>query len=268
MLLNKLLGETPEIRAAGKRVLGYSLAHAVIGAGVTGVPLASTAFYLSTFLGIGDDEPIDMERWIKENIDDGMFGTALSRGLFTTIGIDLSTKLNQSKIFAPLPYAEFKTGEEGAKDILMGLVGPAGTTGVNFFRAAQFYGQGDFIKGIEMSLPKGIRSVAESYRLATEGYTTRSGTIIVDPREIDVRSLLINAMGIPSTEVNRIKWTRGQQFEIEQYFSKEGAQIRKDYIEANRARNREKMRELREEFRELQKLKIVCVHSLMIRPVY
>ena len=248
-------GETPEVRSAGKRVLGYSLAHAVIGAGATGVPLASTAFWLSTFLGIGDDEPMDMERWIKENIDDGMFGTALSRGLFTTVGIDLSTKLNQSKIFAPLPYAEFKTGEEGAKDIIMGLVGPAGTTGVNFFRAAQFYGQGDFIKGIEMSLPKGIRSVAESYRLATEGYTTRAGTIIVDPREIDAYSLLVNAMGIPSTEVNRIKWTRGQQFEIEQYFSKESAQIRKEYIEANRARNREKMSELRDEFRELQKSK-------------
>ena len=247
-------GETPEIKAAGRRVLGYSIAHASMGAGATGVPLLSTAFWLTTFLG-DEDEPQDMERWIKDNVDDGVLGTALSRGLFSTFGVDLSTKLNQSKIFHPLPYAELKAGEAGATDILMGFAGPAGTTGVNFFRAAEYYKQGDVLKGIEYSVPKGIRSVAETYRLATEGYSTKSGTIIVDPREIDARSLLLNAMGLPATEINRIKWTRGQQYELEQYFNKESSKIRKNYIEATRKRDREAQAELRIEFRDLQKSK-------------
>ena len=247
-------GETPEMKAAGKRVLGYSIAHAALGAGATGVPLLSTAFWLTTFLG-DEDEPQDMERWIKDNIDDGAFGTALSRGLFSTLGLDLSTKLNQSKIFHPLPYADFQAGEAGATDILMGLAGPAGTTGVNFFRAAEYFKQGDVLKGIEYSVPKGLRTVAESYRLATEGYTTKLGTVIVDPREIDSMSLLLNAMGLPATEINRIKWTRGQQYELEQYFNKEGSKIRKRYIEATRNRDREAQGELRQEFRDLQKSK-------------
>ena len=247
-------GETPEIKAAGRRVLGYSIAHASMGAGATGVPLLSTAFWLTTFLG-DEDEPQDMERWIKDNVDDGALGTALSRGLFSTFGIDLSTKLNQSKIFHPLPYAELKAGEAGATDILMGFAGPAGTTGVNFFRAAEYYKQGDVLKGIEYSVPKGIRSVAETYRLATEGYSTKSGTIIVDPREIDAKSLLLNAMGLPATEINRIKWTRGQQYELEQYFNKESSKIRKNYIEATRKRDRQAQADLRIEFRELQKSK-------------
>ena len=247
-------GETPEIKAAGRRVLGYSIAHASMGAGATGVPLLSTAFWLTTFLG-DEDEPQDMERWIKDNVDDGALGTALSRGLFSTFGIDLSTKLNQSKIFHPLPYAELKAGEAGATDILMGFAGPAGTTGVNFFRAAEYFKQGDVLKGIEYSVPKGIRSVAETYRLATEGYSTKSGTIIVDPREIDAKSLLLNAMGLPATEINRIKWTRGQQYELEQYFNKESSKIRKNYIEATRKRDREAQAELRIEFRDLQKSK-------------
>jgi hypothetical protein len=247
-------GETPEIKAAGRRVLGYSIAHASMGAGATGVPLLSTAFWLTTFLG-DEDEPQDMERWIKDNVDDGALGTALSRGLFSTFGIDLSTKLNQSKIFHPLPYAELKAGEAGATDILMGFAGPAGTTGVNFFRAAEYYKQGDVLKGIEYSVPKGIRSVAETYRLATEGYSTKSGTIIVDPREIDAKSLLLNAMGLPATEINRIKWTRGQQYELEQYFNKESGKIRKNYIEATRKRDRQAQSDLRIEFRELQKSK-------------
>ena len=246
-------GESPEVKAAGKQILAYSVGHAAMGAGATGIPLATTAFWLSTFLGVGDDEPMDMERYIKENIDDGPLGQALSRGVFSTFGLDLSTKLNQAKIFHPLPYVDFEAGEEGARNIIMGAVGPAGTTGVNFFRAAEYYKQGDLLKGIEYSMPKGIRSVAESYRLATEGMTTKSGTVVVDPREIDVASLLINAMGLPASEINSLKWTKGQQYELEQYFNTEGGKIRRKYIEATRNRDRAAQAELRQEFRDLQK---------------
>lgn len=245
---------SPQERAAGARILAYSIGHAAMGAGATGVPLLTTAFWLATFLG-DEDEPQDLERFIKEKIDDGPLGQALSRGVFSTFGLDLSTKLNQAKIFHPLPYVDFEAGEEGARNIIMGAVGPAGTTGVNFFRAAEYYGQGDLLKGIEYSMPKGIRSVAESYRLATDGMTTKSGTIVVDPRELDVASLLINAMGLPASEINRLKWTKGQQYELEQYFNKESGKIRRKYIEATRNRDREGQAEMRKEFRELQKAK-------------
>jgi len=248
-------GESPEVKAAGKRVLAYSVGHAAMGAGATGIPLLSFAFWISTFLGVGDDEPMDMERYIKENIDDGVLGQALSRGVFSTFGLDLSTKLNQAKIFHPLPYVDFEAGEEGARNIIMGAVGPAGTTGVNFFRAAEYYKQGDLLKGIEYSMPKGIRSATESYRLATEGMTTKSGTVVVDPREIDVVSLLINAMGLPASEINSLKWTKGQQYELQQYFNNESGKIRRKYIEATRNRDRAAQADMRQEFRDLQKAK-------------
>ena len=104
-------------------------------------------------------------------------------------------------------------------------------------------------------MPKGIRSATESYRLATEGMTTKSGTVVVDPREIDVVSLLINAMGLPASEINSLKWTKGQQYELEQYFNKEGGKIRRKYIEATRNRDRAAQAEMRQEFRDLQKAK-------------
>lgn len=108
------------------------------------------------------------------------------------------------------------------------------------------------LKGIEYSGPKGIRTAMESYRLATEGYTMSNGDVIVDPREIDAFSLLINAMGIPATEIQEVKWTHGQQYELEQYFSKESGKIQKKYIEPKKARNTNKMRALRREWRDLQ----------------
>ena len=249
------INEDPVTKAIGRRTLAYSIAHAAIGAGATGIPLLATAFWLTTFLG-DEDEPDDLERAIKRVAGDGPLGTILSRGLFSGFGVDLSTKLNQSKIFHPLPYVDFQTGESGAKDIFFNaLAGPSGTTAVNFYRAHEYAKQGDVFKGIEYAVPKGIRTAMESYRLATEGYTMRNGDVIVDPREIDAFSLLVNAMGIPATEIQEVKWTRGQQYELEQYFSKESGKIRKKYIEANKARNTNNMRQLRQEWRDLQDAK-------------
>jgi len=249
-------GESAHARAAGKRVLLYSLAHAGIFAGSVGMPLSSLIFWLSTFLGVGEgDEPEDLERWIKRNIDDGAFGQFLSRGVFGFVGIDLSTKLTQDKIFHPLPYVDFQAGEAGWKELLSGIVGPAGTTTGNFFRAWEYMKQGDGIKTLEYIVPKGVRTMLESYRLATEGYTMRNGDVVVDPREISNWSLFWNALGIPSSEIQNIKWTRGQQYELEQYFSNESGSIRRRYIEAHKARDGAWKAELRNEWRELQRAK-------------
>tara|TARA_B110000046_G_scaffold179813_1_gene209587 strand:+ start:35 stop:838 length:804 start_codon:yes stop_codon:yes gene_type:complete len=226
-----------------------------MGAGVVGVPGASLAFWVATFFNGGEEEPKDLERWIKENIDDGLLGDVLSKGAFTTIGLDLTTKLSQDKIMSPLPYVDLTPGAAGASDLIMGLAGPFGTTATNFFRAWEYFAQGDTLKGIEYSTPKGIRTAVESYRLGTEGLTTKSGVTLVDPTLFDVKSLLVNALGLPATEINRIKWTRGQQYELTQYFNKESSRIRKNYIEATRARDRDGQAEAREAFRENEKAK-------------
>ena len=154
-----------------------------------------------------------------------------------------------------MPYVDFQTGEAGYKEILGGLVGPAGTTASNFFRAHEIFQKGDLMKGVEYSVPKGVRTALESYRLATEGYTMRNGDVVVDPREISNLSIFLNALGIPSGDVQNIKWTRGQQFVLEQYFSTESGKLRKEYIEANKNRDRATQRKLREEWKELQKAK-------------
>jgi hypothetical protein len=245
---------SPEEKAAGKRVLGYSVAHAALGAGAIGVPGASLAFWLATFLG-DDDEPQDLERYIKDYVDNELLGEVLSKGAFNLIGIDLTTKLSQDKIMSPLPYVDLTPGAAGASDLVMGFAGPFGTTATNFFRAWEYFAQGDTLKGIEYSVPKGIRTAVESYRLGTEGLTTKSGVTLVKPTEFDIKSLLVNAMGLPSSEIAKVKWTRGQQFELEQYFSKETSKIRNQYIKANKARDRDRQRELREEFKELQRAK-------------
>jgi hypothetical protein len=248
-------GESPEMRAMGGRTLGYMLAHAGIFAGAAGVPLVSTiAPYVLAAVN-GEDEPQDLERWIRANVD-GVMGDVLARGAFNFIGLDMNTKLSQAKIFDPFPYLEYDVSEDGIKDLVFNIAaGPAGTTMINFTRSAEYFGQGDVLKGIEYMVPKGIRTAVESYRIATEGVSFKNGDVVVDPREVDVKSLFINALGLPASDINKIKWTRSQQYELEQYFSEETSRMRREYIDAKNANSRGKMSEIRTEFRELQDAK-------------
>jgi hypothetical protein len=247
-------GETPEVKAAGKRVLAYTLGHAALFGGLTGVPLATTIVPWFLAFANDGDEPEDLERFLKEKFD-GKLGDVLSSGALSMLGIDMSGKLSQADIFDPLPYVDLDPSVAGMEDTLLGLIGPAGTTALNFGRAAGYLKQGDIYKAIEYSTPKGIRSAVESYRLYNEGYTTSSGQLLLDPRAFNVYSLLLNATGIPSTDIQNVKWTRGQQYELEQWFGGESSRIRKEYVEAARSRNNDDLNRLREEWRDLQDAK-------------
>jgi len=186
----------------------------------------------------------------------GKAGEVLAKGAFNFIGLDMSTKLSQGKIFDPFPYLDYDVSEDGIKDLVFNLAaGPSGTTMVNFTRSAEYFGRGDVLKGIEYMVPKGIRSATESYRIATEGISFKNGDIVVDPRDVDVPSLLINALGLPSSEINKVKWTRSQQYELEQYFSEETGRMRREYIDAKGDRDNGAMRELRTEWKDLQQQK-------------
>jgi len=248
-------GESPEMKAMGRRTLAYMTAHAGLFAGATGIPLVSTvAPYILAF-STGEDEPQDLDRWIMTNVP-GKTGEVLSKGVFNFIGIDMSTKLSQGKIFDPFPYLDYDVSEDGVKDLVFNLAaGPSGTTMINFTRSAEYFAQGDVLKGIEYMVPKGIRSATESYRMATEGISFKNGDIVVDPRDVDVKSLLINALGLPASEINKVKWTRSQQYELEQYFSEETSRLRREYIDAKRDRDRSAQKELRAEWKDLQQQK-------------
>ena len=247
---------SPEEKAMAKRALHAQLTFAGVSAGAMGIPMVSTiAPYVLAFM-TGEDEPQDLERWIRANVENEGMATLLSRGLPAFAGIDMSTKLSQGKIFHPLPYAEWELSPDGIENtFFQAAAGPLGTTLTNFGRAGQAAGRGDVLKAIEYSVPKGLRTAIESYRLGTEGYTMTNGDVAVDPRQLDVSALLVNALGIPATQINKIKWTRGQQYELTQYFSKESGRIRNEYLDARSSGDGKAANNAITEFRDLQKQK-------------
>jgi hypothetical protein len=247
-------GTSAEEKAAGKRTVGFALGHAALFSGATGVPFLGWVAPL--FLGMGNegDEPEDLERWIRRNVQNETLASVLSRGLPSIIGVDMSTKLSQQKIFHPLPYTDFALDQGAMKEgIFEAILGPSGSTISNFMRSAEYASEGNLYRSLEYALPKGIRGAMESYRLGTEGYSLRNGDVI--PYDFSGWSLLLNSLGIPASDVTSIKWTRGQQYELTKWFEDRQSEIRKDYIKAYKNKDSSRRKELREEWVTLQKSK-------------
>ena len=251
-----LVGATPHEKAAGKRTMGFMMGHAALFSGAVGVPvIGQIAPYLMGMLNEGD-EPEDLERWIKENIGDETWAKIIARGLPTVFGIDMSTKLSQQKIFHPAPYTDFEFSENAIKEGLFEVVlGPSAATISNFIKSIDYAREGNTWRATEYALPKGVRTLMESYRLSTEGYSLRNGIVAATPDAFSGFQLAVNALGIPSTDINNVKWTRGQQFELEDWFQKEQSKIRKRYLKAKDDKDRKEAREAINDWRELQNAK-------------
>jgi len=246
-------GATPHEKAAGQRTMGLMVGHAALFSGMTGVPFASAISYLFMAMGEGE-EPKDLERWIHENIEDETLATLIAHGLPSIFGIDMTTKLSQDKIFYPLPYTDFSTEDGKVQEMFFeAFAGPFGTTLTNFVRGYNFAKEGNAYRAMEYMLPKGARTAMESYRLGTEGYSLRNGDIITD--DFSVWQLAVNAVGIPTTDIKHLKWKRGQQYELTEWFGDRQSEIRKKYVKAKKDRNNSKMKELRLEWAALQKSK-------------
>jgi len=250
-----LWGATAYEKAAGKRTMGFMMGHAALFSGAVGVPvLGQIAPFLMGMLNEGD-EPEDLERWINENIGDETWAKIISRGLPTVFGIDMSTKLSQQKIFHPAPYTDFELSEQALAQAVFEIVaGPSAATASNVMRSISYAKEGNAWRATEYALPKGVRTIMESYRLGTEGYSLRNGDI-VGPDAFSGFQLAVNALGIPATDINNIKWVRGQQFELGKWFSDEQSKIRKRYVKAKKDKNRKDAREAIVDWKDLQDAK-------------
>jgi gas vesicle protein len=250
-------GESKEMRAAGRRTLGLLLANTGLAAGVTGVPMANLVMWAWSMMD-DEEEPQDIERWVNENVEDERIATLIARGLPAMLGLDMSQKLSQNDIF--LPYNTKFTSPEPTADGMKLFVaelalGPTGTLVGNFGNIQDFLRRGDYYRAAEYAMPRGLRSYAETLRYSERGYERRNNLVVADPRDFDMFDLISNATGLPSTEINKIKWTVGQQYELEQWSQTQSGRIRREYIEAYKDRDRQRMAELRQEWRDLQKAK-------------
>jgi hypothetical protein len=242
-----------EEKAIGRRMLGFKLFHTAIAAGVLGWPMMNVAALMFSALG-GDDDKKDMEQWLRDAIGDEDLSALLLHGPSAMLGLDMSPKLGEDKVYSIDPYHtwDFSTGK-GAMQTVGGLVaGPAGGLASRFIDGVSLMKDGQMYKGVEKMVPKGLESAMQSFRLANEGFTLRNGDLLVRPEDIGGFTLALNALGLPTSELKDLSRVRGLQYEVNKFFTDRQKEIEHEYAAAVKEGDSDAASKARGDWRALQ----------------
>lgn len=244
-------GEDAETRAIGRRMLAFKLFHTSMAAGALGLPMVNLAGPVLAHMLAGDEEPPDLERDLRKIIGDETMADMLLHGPLHFMGMD--AKLGEEKIFSILPYADWDfSSASGALKTAAGLAGPAVSLGLKFAAGVEAFEKGDIYKGVEKFMPSGAANALKAFRVANEGYTLKNGDVMFAPDDINGAALAFDFFGLPSSDMKRMDWLRGQQYELTQFYKDRTKAIAKQYTDAVKDGDMDLASDAREAWMELQ----------------
>lgn len=235
----KLINEafTGTDRKAAAKALAYSLGHTAMLAGAMGLPgYSAIAWAIGALFG-DDDEPLDVTQELRKWIGDETMANLIMRGAPTLAGVDISGKVGAGNMLSIMPFSQADlTTRAGVIEAAGTLLGgaPVGMAA----RVADGLGLmlgGNWYKGMEQILPKGLGDAAKAYRIATEGVTRRNGDIVLPASEVSAAEAIMQAIGIQPVQQSVIMERQQATREMDQNFQDRSTKVKADYIKAMRA---------------------------------
>ena len=264
-------GETPAVRRAARRALLATLTHAVVLTGMRGLPAWAALTALANTLGslFDGDEPQDAENELRAYLSKA-FGKGFSQlvmdGVPGFLGMDLSQRIGWGNAFSLFPYTDVDlSSRSGFAQAVVTALGPTAALGMRFADGLGLIAAGNYYRGLETMLPRGLRDTLRAYRFATEGLTTRSGALLVPDEEINAFSVMAQALGLPTTEITNAQLRRQIMFEIQAFFRGKSRVLQNLYKKAWRQGDVEAMREIEDRWRALQDVRVK--YGLRRRPL-
>lgn len=250
-------GATKEERYVAAKQLTYTMSHMLVLGGIMALPgFATIAWWLGAFGAGGDDEPDDPEMTLRRMIGDKETADLLLKGVPAWAGVDISASVGMGNVLSVSPYSEFKFNRDDYAKGLMGMAGPfAGGVVPNLIDGVNYMKDGNYYRGLETMMPKGIKDAMKGYRFATEGVTNRKGDVLIKPEDISTYDATMQALGVPTTNITEQYKKNQVRAETIEFYNDKTSALKKKYIEAYKDGDTQKMGELRKEFMELQAAK-------------
>jgi hypothetical protein len=202
-----LKGATPEERRIARRTLRGLFTTTGLMAGTMGLPFMGSAMAIATLIGGAfddDDEPFDAATEYRNYLA-SVFGEdvarAVSKGLPTLVGLDLSKRVGMGDIGSPLPFArDGKTGPEKAGNYLAAASGAAVGTVATMYDGLAAMTEGELLKGGEKVLPlKAAQNLMRALRYGTDGMTNTRGEVVLSDDKFSGWDLALRAAGFSPT---------------------------------------------------------------------
>lgn len=242
-------GADPTTKAAARRALSWTLGTHFAMTGLKGTPLVATmSFILNAIFGDEDDTDEDT---LREFIGNKAIADLLIRGVPAYLGVDVSERVGAANMFSPFPYLNVNptSGREGALELIATAIGPFASQFVRGFTGLSYMAEGDMYKGLEMMVPNGVTNAMRGFRYATEGYTTRNGTVVIPASEFSGIEAFFQGLGLQTTQMSDRYRLQEKLTRTTDRYSREEAKLYKEYLDA---RGADRMR-VRREWVALQK---------------
>lgn len=246
-------GATKEERALGRRAMIYTLGVHFAMTGLKGLPVIGTAMAMLPLMfgDMGDDD----EDVVRKAVNDKPLADFLLYGIPKLFGIDVSKKIGAGEMFSVLPFwsGSITGGKASYGELLTNALGPSASLGLRMFQGFQYAANGDMLKSMEQFLPNGMSDTLKAYRMGTQGITTSNGVVVLSPQEYKWYDMICRALGLPTnTETDRNRLNTSLKNHT-QALTVEYSRIRRDYIEAYKAKDEAGKVRARREWLELGK---------------
>jgi hypothetical protein len=244
-------------RAAALKTLAYSLGHTGLLAGAMGMPgYAAIAWAINALLG-DEDEPYDITNEIRKAIGDEQVANLILRGAPTLVGADISGKVGAGNMLSIMPFSQADLSTTAGRAEAFGtLIGGASLGMVSrMIDGLGLMMSGDWHRGLEQTMPKGVSDAMKAYRIANEGMTRRNGDIILPPDEVSAMDTLFQAIGVQPVKQTVTYERQTLMKETTQNFTERTTKIKNDYVKAAREGDSEAQGEAREAWKALQEAK-------------
>jgi hypothetical protein len=243
----------PAERAAAMRTLAFSLGHSAVFAGMMGLPgYAAVAFLLKAFSD--EDDPYDLTADMRKALGPE-WSDLIMRGAPTLVGVDLSGKIGSGNMLSIMPFSDADLSTTAGRAEAFGtLVGGASLGMVS--RVADGMGlilSGDYYKGIERTMPKGVSDALKAGRQAAEGMTRRNGDVVLPAEEISAISAILTGLGVPSVKETVTYERQNRMRDVTENFQERTTRVKNDYVKAVKNNDAAAKQSAREAWTKLQK---------------
>jgi hypothetical protein len=251
LLHDSFKGASAEERSAARRALAWVFTQQAIFTGVKGLPIPAALWMIVAAVG-GDDDK-DWERNFRKWIGDDDLATLLIRGVPAWMGLDISNKIGMGNAFSILPYSDIEFSKKGYKEAVFGASGAfIGGMGGQLFDGLGKMADGNYYKGVEALMPRGLRDGMAGWRLATEGVTTGRNDTVLSADEISVFDGLMKAVGLPTTKITKFNEARNDLYQLGEHFKARDSSVKDAYANAVKSGDTDEAAATRAEWVELQ----------------
>ncbi len=232
--------EPGDRRDAARAMLTHGAALTFLG-GVAGLPLAGTVHLLANMAGqmMSDDPGYDAERELEEALAEmgasQATTKALTRGVFTLGGVDLSERIGQGDLIPGLTKRSRERMElalDPTTAWVASFFGPVGSLLGNFAGAVGSIQEGDYTKALEAFPVKGAADLARAYNMASRGVTSRDGLVTMDPNDLTAADVVMRAAGATPLSVSEAQDASREARVVEERLNNRKSSLTKAIVRA------------------------------------